>query len=819
MYVVDLKQVKKDDILIVGGKGANLGEMIQAGINVPSGFCVTSKAYNCYIEENKMQCKIDELVQKIYENENKLDTYAKEIEKIIITGSLPQVIKSGIRDYYSNLGENIRVAVRSSATTEDLPEASFAGQQETFLNVYEIEDVFDKVKKCWASLWTARAIKYRKHMGFDKEKISIAIVVQVMIKGQISGVLFTVNPTSDNKEEMMINSTYGLGEAVVSGMVTPDTYICLKSSGEVVKKHKGSKEMSIVYDSFKGTSAVENTKEQREAFTLDENNIGKLIKAGTNIERHYGFPQDIEWTIENNKLYILQARAITTLEDKKHNKSKLCKEEINNLIEHCPVVPYPLDFQPLLIMDEEKAKVFSELGIKMENEIFMNDCGEFIIKSSKLRWSIKSLKILFIFRNFTNAENNYKKTEKFKNNILSKIESLQKKNHSDCSLEELGTLLRKAMEVIHEIGYVRFRYNIFPEIILGKIISRKLRKIDKNIMEYDLLSGLEYKTWTINEELKVLAEKAKENKEIYELISKHPLNKDEDSKILLDKLEPRYCEEIKKFLQRNGWKTSMSYIPFSTKSWNEDLNSFLLIIKMMMQSENKSKFDRNKFNYIKEKIISKLGQSKGEKLLKQVETYRYNHINREESLYMIETCYGLSRSMIREISKKILNILREEKEILYLTLDEVYDICKNPQVDIEKIRKTICIRKKARVKNMELWSISEVIDKDMEGKKLKGLSGSKGKVSGSVCIINNVNEFGKLNEGDVLVCKFTDPVWTPLFAIAKAVVSDSGGPLSHSAIVAREYGIPAVLGVGNATMLLKDGDEIIVDGDKGEVLY
>ncbi|AKA68075.1 PEP/pyruvate-binding domain-containing protein [Clostridium scatologenes] len=816
MYVVDLNHVRKDDILKVGGKGANLGEMIKAGINVPEGFCITSKAYFSYIGENNIHTKIEELLKKAYKNEDKLDIYAGKIEEIIIQGKISESMKHEIIEYYTRLGKNIRVAVRSSATTEDLLEASFAGQQETFLNVYKIEDVFDKIKRCWASLWTTRAIKYRQQMGFDKEKISIAIVVQIMIEGQISGVLFTVNPTTNSKNEIMINSAYGLGEGVVSGTVTPDTYICLKNKSKVLKKYKGSKEISIVYDNVKGIKSIENSKEKRDAFTLNENYIKKLVSTGIDIEKYYGFPQDIEWTIKNDNLYILQARAITTL---KHSATKIAKNTINNFIEYCPVVPYPLDFQPLLIMGEEKANVFKKIGMKMESELDMKDDGEFVIKESKLKPTIKILKIPFIFKKFMNEKNNITETEKFNKNMLLRIQKLENKKLSNCTLQELGILLQDIMKIIHEIGYVRFRYSIFPQVILGKIIEHKLKKIDKSLTEYDLLSGLKYKTWLVNEELKELSQNAKDNRDIHEFINNDISDKDE--KIIMNELKekwPGYYEQVKRFLKKNGWKSSMSYIPFSTKSWNEDLRGFLFIIKVMMQSE-KNKFDTDKYRNIEEKIIEKFGKYKSERFLKQIGVYRYNHVKREESLYMIETCYGLSRGIVKEILIRIPNVLESEKDILYLTLDEVYSVCKMPKNNIQELKKKICIRKRARIKNMALWNNCEFIDEKLDCKILKGLSGSKGRISGKACIVNSVKEFNKLKKGDILVCKFTDPVWTPLFSIAKAVVTDSGGPLSHSAIVAREYGIPAVLGVGNATVLLKDGDEIVVDGDKGEVIF
>lgn len=825
MYVLDLKNVSKTDVLMAGGKGANLGEMIQAGINVPNGFCITSEAYDKYVNYNNIQGKIEEYVKHIYINNGMSEEYSKKIQKLILESNIPKAMEEEIIEYYSKLGDHVRVAIRSSATAEDLPEASFAGQQETFLNVYEKEDVINKVKKCWASLWNTRAIMYRKQTGFDKEKISLAVIVQQMIEGEISGVLFTVNPSNFHKDEMMINAAYGLGEAVVSGMVTPDNYICSKSNRSILSKQKGNKEISIVYDKLRGTKNISNSIEKRESFTLNENYIKQIIELGVKIEKHYGVPQDIEWTLLNDKVYILQSRAITTLNNSLKNNIKkqtdLQKKVINNLLEHWPKVPYPLDFYGSLSIGEEKNKVFNEIGICMKNEIIMKEDGEFLIQTPKVRINPQILKLPFVFKNYINGDINKIKSEEGYKTVLKELKSVENRNLLACNNQELVELLKSVMNASAKIAYIRFRYSIFPGVAVGKLIGRKIKKIDKNVTEYDLLSGLKYKTWNINEELQKLAKEAKENREIYRLINEGKIG---DRRIpaeeIIGKLEKQYPEyfiKLKVFLKNNGWKSSMSYFPFSSTCWMENYENLLESLRIMVNCTNSNIFNINKYNEIQNKIMNKLGKSKGSKLLKAIEEYRFYHVQREESLYQIERCYGLSRRIVKEISKRIINILGDENDILYLTLDEIYGIFSEATNNIEKIRNKINLRKQGRKKNIYMWNNYEIQNESIGETCLKGISGSNGKAKGKVCIIREVTEFNKLQEGDILVCKFTDPIWTPLFSIAKAVVSDTGGPLSHSAIVAREYNIPAVLGTGQATTFLKDGEEVIVDGDKGEV--
>lgn len=834
-YVVDLDKIGKDDILLAGGKGANLGEMFQAQFPVPSGFCVTSGSYDAFIKENNFEDIIQDYLNKIYLQKGETHKLAYELMEILSNGKLPKTMEAEIKNAYEKLGQDVRVAVRSSATAEDLPEASFAGQQETYLNIKGEESLINSIKKCFASLWTDRAIIYRKKTGFDKEKVSLAVVVQIMIEGDVSGVLFTVNPTNQNRKEMMINASYGLGEAIVSGIVTPDTVIWDREANKIKNKILGNKEISIVYGKAGGTIQIRNEEEKRKKFSINEKQIEALVKVAEKIEKHYGSPQDIEWAIKNNEIYILQARGITTLDKdssdclnindnkKKRKQSEVEKRIMNNLIEHCPTPLYPLEFEAFKNVMNGKSRVFNELGIIMKDQVKMSNDGTLTIDSSSTNISPRIFKLPFEIKNFINYSNNIKHTQNIFaniNNKLSYIEDTKLYENEHCNLNkltitELLQLLQEIMEMTKQIVYVRFRYNIFPSVLISKFIHSKLQKIKKGMTEYDLLSNLEYKTWNMNKAIDRLAQIINSDVNLKNAISclKDIDRKDLDCK--LEQLAASYKEFghcYKQLLKEFKWKSVNSYQAFSTVSWNEDKQNFITLLHISMESEA-LKEDKNKYNDICNKVINRFSKKAAKNMFQRIEQIRAYHVNREESLYMLEKCYGLSRKILNEITNKYPQIFKNQNDILFLELDEVYKLDK--EINEDFFVKQINIRKKSRRKNKMLWESYELSDFDYQGDVLKGVSGNRGKIIGKVCVINDIAEFSKLKKDEILVCKYTDPSWTPLFSLAKAVVSDTGGPLSHSAIVAREYDIPAVLGCGNATKILKDGQNIIVDGNRG----
>jgi pyruvate,water dikinase len=315
--VVWFNEVTKKDIPVVGGKGANLGEMTNAGIPVPPGFIVTAAAYYDFIEKASLHNKIKSLLDPIDIRDSKqLQETAAKVQELITNASMPAETAKAIQEAYVKMGKGL-VAVRSSATAEDLPEASFAGQQATFLNVEGEKDVVVAVQGCWASLFGARAIFYRQEQGFEHFKVGIAVPVQRMVQSVSSGVMFTIDPTTSNKDKITIEAVLGLGEMIVSGDVTPDHYVVDKKSLKIIEKQIKKQEWKLVKKAGAHGKAdnikIDLTPEEQSEQKISDEDIVFLAKIGQTLEEHYDFPQDVEWAKEDGEIYIVQTRPVTTI--------------------------------------------------------------------------------------------------------------------------------------------------------------------------------------------------------------------------------------------------------------------------------------------------------------------------------------------------------------------------------------------------------------------------------------------------------------------------------------------------------------------------
>jgi pyruvate,water dikinase len=330
-YIRDFSQIDKDDIKLVGGKGANLGEMVQAGLPVPSGFALTAPAYFYFLKHNDLQKQIAASLKLLDRNEpTSLEITAKKIQRLITQAEVPQDIVKEVFLAYEQLGGILRqalVAVRSSATAEDLPGASFAGQQITYLNVKGEATLIEKIRLCWASLFTPRAIFYRAEKKFSHLTTGISVIVQKMIQSQTSGVMFTTNPVNNDKKTLVIEAIWGLGELIVQGEVSPDHYEIERSSLKIIKKVVVKQEKKLIKVGKK-TKEVKIAKKEQQKQKLSDKLITQLATLGKKIHQHYFFPQDIEWATEKGKIYIIQTRPITTLENLKPQvSSPKTKEE------------------------------------------------------------------------------------------------------------------------------------------------------------------------------------------------------------------------------------------------------------------------------------------------------------------------------------------------------------------------------------------------------------------------------------------------------------------------------------------------------------
>ncbi len=319
--VVWLEKVGKDDLSVVGGKGASLGEMINIGVPVPGGFAVTAQAFRDFLNRAGIAKKLFEALKVDVNQESELHRAEQTAKKLIMDAKVPEDIENAIKSRYEELckreGEQVFVAVRSSATAEDLPDASFAGQQETFLNMRGAEDVFNAVRKCWASLYGARAIFYRVEQGFEHDKVNLSAIVQKMVDSEKAGVMFSSDP-STGEALVVLEGAWGLGESVVSGSVSPDNFVVDRKTKKILSKYIATKEIMIIRDpKTQKTVTVKVPDEKKEAIVLTDNEAIELAKYAEILEKHYGIPQDIEWGIEKDKIYILQSRPITTINNAK----------------------------------------------------------------------------------------------------------------------------------------------------------------------------------------------------------------------------------------------------------------------------------------------------------------------------------------------------------------------------------------------------------------------------------------------------------------------------------------------------------------------
>lgn len=307
-------EICRKDVSLVGGKGANLGDLAQAGLPVPSGFIISSLAYRQVIECCRLGASIKELLSGLnYASAAQLQEAERQIRSLFENIPIDDKLRDLILDRYRSLGTDVRVAVRSSATAEDLAGASFAGQQETLLNVVGEESLLNAVRRCWSSLYTSQAMFYRHQKGFDSSCVLMALVVQRMIDSEKSGVIFTVDPVLRNQFNMIVEAVWGLGEGIVSGVITPDHYKIDRETFEVIDRLVPDKQLMFCRSGDEGIVRVDVTGDKRSAQVLTDNELKELVRLGDRVERHFGCPQDIEWAIEGGAISLLQSRPITCL--------------------------------------------------------------------------------------------------------------------------------------------------------------------------------------------------------------------------------------------------------------------------------------------------------------------------------------------------------------------------------------------------------------------------------------------------------------------------------------------------------------------------
>lgn len=793
------------DTARVGGKGANLGECAYAGLPVPPGFCVSTDAYREATEG---------LADALAADASRGDAAAAR-ERIVAL-PLPEAIQAAIGEAYARL-DGVPVAVRSSATAEDLADASFAGQQDTYLGVVGIDAVLDAVRRCWASLWTDRAVDYRRRQGVADDGLALAVVVQAMVASDTAGVLFTRDPVTGDDASMLASSSYGLGESVVAALVTPDTFTLSRDSRAVIAREIGSKETRIdaTADGDTVTSDVATRDRARQSVT--DAQLVRLVELGERVEHHFGNGQDIEWAFVGEELYLLQTRPITTkaqtAEGHPPARGWLEHRLRDDLIEHFPA-PFPLDLHAVHQVQGVIQSLMRTAGFKAvpaSSLVQGDEDGIIRITITKPRPTLAvltRLPALFV-KGVRRDPSAWPDEEAALRGHLEEL-SREMNEAPSASDDDVLALVRDAVARAATITADRFvGYN--APMIVNRVLASWLIKLSRPEQETtpeDLYAGVPYKTAEITTAIDDLAAAARKCG-LAELILDAPQGAVGDALASApEALE--FLTLIENFLSAHGARTARLYLPFSNRSWREDREIFYALLAATLRG---TPLEHTRTSDAADSIEGQLPKFLRQRWRINTARLRARHIGREGTVYLIEECFCIARAGIDEIARRLVarQQLDHTDDIDFLYFHEIEESLDD---DRRQLQSVVTRRRRKRGMAEAIWWDRGNITEDDHA--LRGLPASAGRATGTARVIHSPDEFHRLQPGDILVCPYTDPTWTPLFALAAGVVADSGGPLSHAAIVAREYGIPAILGTGRATSL-PDGIQLIVDGTNGTV--
>ena len=879
-FIIFFNNINSSDLLKVGGKGANLGELTKAGFEVPPGFCLTTKAFTAFIAKatEDIYLRLNDVSP---DNLEHLRDVGRSIRSYLSGVPVPEGIEKALVEAWKNLGENHAYAIRSSATAEDLPNASFAGQQDTYLNIRGKDQIVTKAKACLISLFTDRAILYRIQNGFDHRKVAISVIVQRMVEPHVSGILFTADPVSGNRNTVSIDASFGLGEALVSGIVSADLYQVNKHTKKISKRQIATKNIAIRPLGEGGTEQIELNEEDRDKQALSDEQIVSLAKLGIRIEAHYGTPQDIEWALEGDTLFITQSRPITSLyplpeprpgdEDlhiyfslshfqvMTNAMPPLSLSVIRTLIpfgrkpgqiesrsmktaggrlyaDLAPILRHPLGRRILLKAfknaDQLAVSALSELVKRPEFQTHGKRFNPLRIMPFVLPYLVKSIGMLLWGRPEGVSEKALVLIDKFTSDLESKLGSVN----------ELSERLKIAVDELQQLKRPVLTW--VPFWIAGVISDTLLKTILINKADPDdLISierGLKGNVVTeMNLAVGDLADVARSSNAVEKVLSQ----KNIDAKTRLENLASlpegkTFLKQWNKFIHTYGAR-GPSEIDLSQPRWSEDPAS---VLQMVVNAMGQSQKGAHRIHY--QQLITE-GESAANNLIAVALKGRWGKLwglLTKRLIYVARNLTPLREHhkflaiRVLEILKRVLvdagdqlqkrGRLNSSKDIWFLSLPEVIEALETDQKDLKDlvlIRRSVFEHYQSLTPPRVITSEGEVpavhlnLPEAPEG-ALFGSPVSAGVVEGVAKIVLDPSEEA-LNPGEILVAPFTDPGWTPLFVNAGGLITEVGGMMTHGSVVAREYGIPAVVGVIDATKQIKTGQKIRVHGNKGYVEF
>lgn len=836
-YVLGFKNIDKTKLMAVGGKGANLGELSRIeGIRVPDGFCVSTEAFKRIIGETP---SVDELLDELSllkaEDRDKIRELSGEIRKAIEDTAIPEDISEEITCFLARLGEENAYAVRSSATAEDLPRASFAGQQDTYLNVVGREAVLKHISRCWASLFTERAVAYRLQKGFDHRKVHLSVVVQKMVFPQAAGILFTADPVTSNRKVLSIDAGFGLGEALVSGLVNADNYKV--RCGRIIHKKISIKKLAVY-----------------------------ALKDGGTKEQEIEPERQKEQVLADGTFYIVQSRPITTLysipeayDQKNHVYVSVGHQQMMT----DPMKPLGLSFF-LLTTRAPMHKAGGRLSVDVAQMLSSSDSRKILLDTMGQHDPFMKDVLMTIMErgNFIKSVSDDKKEQSSgKSNKIVSSADFRTQIKSDPKV--VSDLIKSSQTSVEEL-----KQNIqrLSGLDLFDFILEDIQELRKILFDPQssrvFMAAMDASSW-INEKIeKWLGEKNAADTlsqsvpnnitsemglallDVADVIRPYPevidyLQHVKDDNFLDDLVKFHGGQETRKavcaYLNKYGMRCS-GEIDITKPRWSEKPSALVPMIlsniKNFEPNAGRRKFEQGRQEALKkeQELLDKLrqlpdGEQKSGETKGMIDLIRNFSGFREYPKYgMVNRYFIYKKALLKEAVKLVqAAIIHEKEDIYYLTFEELRKVICTNKLDYQIIE-----RRKQEYKSYEKLTPPRVITSDGEiitgeykrenlpAGAIAGLPVSYGVIEGRARVILNMED-ADLEEGDILVTSFTDPSWTPLFVSIKGLVTEVGGLMTHGAVIAREYGLPAVVGVENATRLINDGQRIRVNGTKGYI--
>lgn len=860
-YVLEFREIDREEIAQVGGKAAHLGELMRLdGLRVPPGYCVTTRAFERILAgEPSIDDRLERLSRLDADDLEGIRELSGEIRRLIEEIVIADDLAAAIIGPLARFGESEAYAVRSSATAEDLPTASFAGQQDTYLNVVGAEAVLEHVRKCWASLFTERAVSYRLRNGFDHRKVRMAVVVQRMVLPQASGVLFTADPVTGNRKVASVEATFGLGEALVSGLVNADVFKV--RSGEIVGRQLAAKRVETFAAPRGGTENRAIAADRQEQPALTDEEVVRLVELGRRIEAHFGSPQDIEWCLADGDFHVVQSRPITTLFPVPvagDGRNRVYVSVGHQQMMTDAMKPLGISFWQLTAgrpMFEAAGRLFVDVTDGLASPVIRPGLLDALGRSDPLIGD--ALQTILDRDDFISPlpagsggappagpppgvpvplETSPAVVAELIERTLASVAATKRLIAAKSGPE----LLDFIQEDVQELKRILFDPQSHRVLMAAMDASRWLNeKLHEWLGEKNVADPL-----TQSAPGNVTSEMGLALLKVADAIRPHPnvvahlqQAKDDDFLEGITEIEggPEAREAILAFLQRYGMRC-VGEIDITRPRWSERPSTLLPLILGNVQAfeagEGERRFEqgRQEAQRKESEVLERLralpeGERKAEEAKQMIDRVRTFIGYREFPKYGMVARYFVYKQALMEEAARLVSagVLSDEEDIFFLTFQELQEVVRTSRLDEELIRR----RKDAHRSNQALLpprvltSDGEAVvgryrRDDVPAGALVGLAVSAGTIEGRARVVLDMAK-ADLRPGDILVTAYTDPSWTPLFLSIGGLVTEVGGLMTHGAVIAREYGLPAVVGVENATRLIRDGQRIRVHGTEGYV--